>query len=76
MAEATHFWLASWDGQSDPFTSSPDERAYIDIGEDVRVRVEAEHFEDIYPTPKKNQDDSEDSRAPSYRLTVSVTCHK
>ncbi|EOR00222.1 hypothetical protein E3P92_02914 [Wallemia ichthyophaga] len=71
-AENTFFWLAGWE-DGDPFTSSPEQRAYIDIGEQIRIRVEAEHFENVYPTPKKKQlDDQEEAVPTAYRLTASI----
>ncbi|TIA91800.1 hypothetical protein E3P99_00901 [Wallemia hederae] len=73
-AENTFFWLAGWEG-GDPFMSSPEERAYIDVGEQIRIRIEAEHFENIYPTPKKKEvteTDTVEAVPTAYRLTASI----
>lgn len=73
-AESTFFWLANWEEDSDPFTSSPEQRAYIDIGENIRIRIEAEHFENVYPKPKKVaiEESEQDIIPTAYRLTASI----
>lgn len=74
--ERAHFWLPGSEAKtSHELLDSPtDDRMYIDAGEIVRVRVEADEFYDDEPGPPKategvQQLHLENRRAP-YTITV------
>ena len=75
--ERAHFWLPSSEATSahELLDSLTADRMYIDAGEVVRVRVEADAFVDDEPGPPKATDgvmaaaEREDRRAP-YTVTV------
>ena len=75
--ERAHFWLPTAESTSphDLLDSPTTERMYIDPGEILRVRVEADEFYDDEPGPPKategvQQAKTEARRAP-YTITVS-----
>ena len=84
--ERSHFWLPSYTPpESDPdhvpsqheLLDSPiSERMYIDTGEILRVRVEADEFFDDEPGPPKATDGvmitKTERRRPPYSITVSL----
>lgn len=78
--ERAHFWLPNSEATSshELLDSATADRMYIDAGEVVRIRVEADEFYDDEPGPPKAtegvQQAQSESRRPPYTITVSSRC--
>lgn len=79
MNERAYFWLPNAEPTAtthDLLDSPTSERMYIDQGEVVRVRVEADEFYDDEPGPPKAQEGIQvvkQPRRPPYFVTVSTS---
>ncbi|KAI0923546.1 hypothetical protein AcW1_006470 [Taiwanofungus camphoratus] len=76
--ERAHFWLPNSEATSshELLDSATADRMYIDAGEVVRIRVEADEFYDDEPGPPKAtegvQQAQSESRRPPYTITCSI----
>ena len=75
--ERAHFWLPGSEATSShELLDSPlTDRMYIDTGDVVRVRIEADEFHDDEPGPPKALEgvqQAREARRPPYTVTVSL----
>ena len=73
--ERAHFWLMGSEATSahELLDSATSDRMYIDTGEVVRVRVEADEFYDDEPGPPKATEGVQQARTEIRRAPYTVT---
>ncbi|KAF8196862.1 polymerase III polypeptide H [Mycena galopus ATCC 62051] len=71
--EPAHFWLPTSDGTTELLDSPTVDRMWIDKGEVVRVRVEADEFYDDEPGPVKMADGVQVVREVQARAPFTIT---
>ncbi|CCM01324.1 uncharacterized protein FIBRA_03373 [Fibroporia radiculosa] len=74
--ERAHFWLPGAEGKSshELLDSATADRMYVDTGEVVRVRVEADEFYDDEPGPPKATEGVQQAQAEGRRPPYTITC--
>jgi len=74
--ERSYFWLAGSEATSahELLDSPVNERMYIDAGDIVRVRVEADEFYDDEPGPPKATEGVQQVRTEGRRAPYTITC--
>jgi len=74
--ERAHFWLPGSEAKSshELLDSATADRMYIDAGEVVRVRVEADEFYDDEPGPPKAMEGVQQVQTEGRRSPYTITC--